>query len=185
MPWPGYGNSHHPTRLLLYSHILSHEVPWALSGGVVDIDAPCSTQHSIQSLILSTLITPESALTDSLHGKIPMSPAEYFVLAMLNICTIILQADMTYATTNSFSVHVHILGISQQWDHRLYHLCGRPLWFSTILLQVSVTVSSVSERQIFHIHWWVLKLVLHVCCEIGCYAHFHTRLCLNIYVLKV
>ena len=43
-----------------------------------------------QSLILSSLITQGSALTDDLSGLIPTSTAENSVLAVLHICTLFL-----------------------------------------------------------------------------------------------
>ena len=48
-----------------------------------------------QSLILNTLITQGSALTDDLHGLIPVSATEDFVLSILHIYTIDLQAALT------------------------------------------------------------------------------------------
>ena len=99
-----------------------------------------------QSLILSSLITQGSALTDDLPGLIPMSTAENSVLAMLHVCTLFLQAALTQATSNSIFLYLHILGVLLQWDDRLCHLCDRSVSFRRLLSDTTVTVSYVMNE---------------------------------------
>ena len=77
-----------------HPHIHFHDVPCAWSVGHIDTDVPCRTQHSTVTYSQHSDHLG-SALTDDLHGLIPMSTAENFVLAMLHIWTIILQAALT------------------------------------------------------------------------------------------
>ena len=118
---------HFTPSLSDFNFIPTHSFMMNLEPGVVGIliqmlHVELNTQ---QSLILSSLITQWFALIDDLHGLIPISTAEYFVLATLHICTIFLQAAWTLATTNSLSECLHILSILHQWDYRLCQHCDR------------------------------------------------------------